>query len=102
MAISNSYSWTSSQLDQPDFIPGPSRQLNVGPVTLPLPASRILRIVLGIALCIGGFLGFLPILGFWMLPLGLVVLSMDLALARRLRRRIDVRWGRRKKNKNAG
>ena len=41
---------------------------------------------LGVILVIGGLLGFLPILGFWMLPLGLIVLSIDFALVRRWRR----------------
>lgn len=36
----------------------------------------ILRIPLGIGLCIGGVLGFLPILGFWMLPLGILLIGM--------------------------
>jgi hypothetical protein len=35
-----------------------------------LPRSRRWRIVIGIALILGGFVGFLPILGFWMIPLG--------------------------------
>lgn len=72
--------------------------LRFGNKTYPLPASRILRIALGIALVIGGIVGFLPILGFWMVPLGLLVLSVDLPIARRLRRRIEVWWGRRKSN----
>jgi fatty acid desaturase len=29
-------------------------------------------------LIFGGFLGFLPVLGFWMVPLGLVLLAVDL------------------------
>ncbi len=37
-----------------------------------------LRIPLAIALMIGGVLGFLPVLGFWMLPLGIVLLAIDL------------------------
>ena len=49
-----------------------------------LPRSRWLRIGLGIALILGGILGFLPILGFWMLPLGVIVLAADIPLARRL------------------
>jgi hypothetical protein len=53
-----------------------------------------LRIALGLFLCIGGFLGFLPILGFWMVPLGLIILSVDLAPVRRLRRRLEILWGR--------
>jgi hypothetical protein len=50
---------------------------------------------MGIALVIGGILGFLPILGLWMIPLGLLVLSVDLPAVRRLRRRVEVWWGRR-------
>ena len=64
-----------------------------------MPASRFWRIVLGVLLCIGGLFGFLPILGFWMIPLGLIVLSVDLAPARRLRRRIETAWGRFRKDK---
>jgi len=39
---------------------------------------------------------FLPILGLWMLPLGLLMLSIDLAPVRRLRRRVEIWWGRRR------
>lgn len=35
------------------------------------------RTVLGVLLCIGGVLGFLPVLGFWMFPLGLALLALD-------------------------
>jgi len=34
--------------------------------------------------------------GFWMLPLGLLVLSFDLPFARRWRRRFVVWWNRRR------
>ena len=64
---------------------------------LQLPASRGLRIALGVALIVGGVLGFLPILGFWMVPLGLIVLSVDLPAVRRLRRRLEVWWERRRR-----
>ena len=60
-----------------------------------LPHRRWQRIALGIALIFGGLLGFLPVLGFWMIPLGLVVLSYDVARVRRLRRRLLVWWSRR-------
>ncbi|SVB85789.1 uncharacterized protein METZ01_LOCUS238643 [marine metagenome] len=53
---------------------------------------RWFRISVGICLVLGGILGFLPILGFWMIPLGLVVLSYDLPIVRRWRRRLEVRW----------
>jgi hypothetical protein len=59
-----------------------------------LPASRLARIAIGILLIIGGCLSFLPILGVWMLPLGFMVLSIDIAIVRRLRRRCEVRWSR--------
>ncbi len=55
-----------------------------------LPGTRIARTVLGCALVIGGILGFLPILGFWMIPLGLIVLSVDSPMVRRWRRRAEV------------
>lgn len=53
-----------------------------------------LRRAIGAVLIVGGVLGFLPILGFWMLPLGLLVLSDDIPWVRRRRRRIEVSWGR--------
>jgi len=42
-----------------------------------------LRWVLGVLLIVGGILGFLPVLGFWMIPLGLLVLAPDFRWARR-------------------
>ncbi len=48
------------------------------------------RSLLGVLLCIGGVLGFLPVLGFWMLPLGLGFIAMDVpGLRSRLNVRID-------------
>lgn len=60
-----------------------------------LPADRGPRIAVGVALVVGGTLGFLPVLGFWMIPLGLLVLSQDLPVVRRWRRRFSVRMGQR-------
>lgn len=37
-----------------------------------------IRSVLGILFMIGGVFGFLPILGFWMLPLGVAFIALDL------------------------
>jgi RimJ/RimL family protein N-acetyltransferase len=48
---------------------------------------RGMRLFLGILLIIGGILGFLPILGFWMIPLGVMVAAMDVRLYRRWRSR---------------
>lgn len=57
-----------------------------------VPRSRAARLALGGALMVGGTIGFLPILGFWMLPLGLVVLSVDVPWMRRFIERIERRW----------
>ena len=35
------------------------------------------RFLLGLLLVAGGVLGFLPVLGFWMIPLGFAVAAMD-------------------------
>jgi purine-cytosine permease-like protein len=56
--------------------------------------NRWLRIVVGVLLIIGGLLGFLPVLGYWMLPLGLALLAVDWPVARRAYRRLSVGWGR--------
>ncbi len=62
----------------------------------------LLRIPLGLALVAGGIFSLLPFLGVWMLPLGLLLLAIDLPILRplitsvmiRLRRRIAAlrRW----------
>jgi len=52
---------------------------------LPLVEARpgvLLRVPLAVLLIMGGMLGFLPILGFWMLPLGLLLLAVDLPVLR--------------------
>lgn len=42
------------------------------------PTSAFVRRSLAVVLIAGGFFGFLPILGFWMIPLGLALLAKDL------------------------
>jgi purine-cytosine permease-like protein len=63
-----------------------------------LPQSRLLRLLLGFAFIVMGIFGFLPVLGFWMIPVGVVILSVDSPLMRRLRRRAEV-WGLRRYNR---
>ena len=41
------------------------------------PSSRLLRIPAGILLILGGIFSILPVLGIWMLPLGLILLAVD-------------------------
>jgi purine-cytosine permease-like protein len=70
-------------------------KLRFGNKTIALPRSRIVRIGLGVLLIVGGLLGFLPILGFWMIPLGMIVLAEDFPIVRRWNRRAAVaikRW----------
>lgn len=47
------------------------------------PGAVWVRVSLAIVLMAGGFVGFLPILGFWMLPLGLALLAIDVPFLRR-------------------
>lgn len=46
------------------------------------PASRWIRLPLGGILILGGIFSFMPILGLWMLPLGLILLAQDLPFLR--------------------
>jgi hypothetical protein len=68
-------------------------QIKIAGRTFELPKSRLLRIVIGVVLVLLGLVGFLPILGFWMIPLGLLVLSIDIPAVRRWRRQLEVRIG---------
>lgn len=36
-----------------------------------------LRLVVGLLVMTGGVFGFLPVLGFWMIPLGLAIAALD-------------------------
>jgi len=64
-------------------------EIRIGKWTLKLPASRLMRMGLGIALVIGGLLWFLPIVGLWMLPLGLAVLAVDIPALKPLSSRVN-------------
>jgi hypothetical protein len=41
------------------------------------PSSWLVRIPLAVLLVVGGVFSFLPILGLWMLPLGLLLIAQD-------------------------
>lgn len=70
---------------------------------------RLLRIPLALILILGGLVSFLPVLGVWMLPLGLLLLAVDVPVLRgpisslliRLRRLFQ-RWHRRWRNWRQG
>ncbi len=77
----------------------PDRQyVRLGKRRIPLPRSRMVRTAAGISFVLMGMVGFLPVVGFWMIPLGLLILSVDFAPVRRFRRRVTVwlqrRWNR--------
>lgn len=80
-------------------------KVRFGTKVIDLPGSRIARIAIGVALVLFGLLGFLPILGFWMVPLGLIVLSADIPAVRRINRRVSVavsRWWTGRKSRRTG
>ena len=58
------------------------------------PSSRWLRIPIGVLLIVCGLLGFLPVLGFWMLIPGLLLLALDVPCLRWPVRLAIVRVGR--------
>ncbi len=63
-------------------------RLQTGMHWLLQPSSQWLRIPAGMLLVLGGFLSILPVLGLWMLPLGLILLSEDIAPLRRVTGRV--------------
>jgi hypothetical protein len=80
-------------------------KISFGSRSIELPRSRAARISLGVVLVLaGGLGGWLPILGFWMVPLGLVILSVDIPSVRRWRRKTTVAivgWWRGRKEKGS-
>jgi hypothetical protein len=52
------------------------------------PSGRWLRIPAGVLLILGGLLSFLPLLGIWMLPLGLLLLAEDFPVLRSWRSKV--------------
>jgi hypothetical protein len=48
------------------------------------PQARWIRWPLGLALVVGGVFGFLPVLGFWMIPLGALLIGEDIPPVRRV------------------
>ncbi len=55
------------------------------------PASRLVRIPAGILLVLGGIFSFLPALGLWMLPLGLMLIAYDVPFLQKPMSRFAVR-----------
>jgi len=73
------------------------------------PEARWIRIPLGVLLILGGIFSFLPVLGIWMLPLGLLLLALDLVFLQGPVNSTVVRgtrkwttWSRARRDKKAG
>ena len=70
------------------------------------PKAGWVRIPVGVLLVLGGIFGILPLLGAWMLPLGLILLAQDIPFLRRpLRRALIwtekrwIRWKQRRRRR---
>ncbi|MCR9134816.1 MAG: hypothetical protein NXI27_02400 [Alphaproteobacteria bacterium] len=93
-----------AEIDRDDeaAVPRPGQVLRIGKWHFQLPKNRLWRTLLGVAFILGGIVGFLPIVGFWMIPVGLLILSNDIPMIRRWRRRLIIWAGRRKNNNRNG
>jgi hypothetical protein len=65
------FAWFEAKLP-----PGPARFVG----WLRKPSSRYARIPLALLLILGGVFSFLPVLGLWMLPLGLLLFAQDVPM----------------------
>lgn len=69
------------------------------------PSSRLARIPAGILLIFGGLFSFLPVLGLWMTPLGVILLALDVPALQRPTGRALVRarvwWSRWRKRRSS-
>lgn len=62
--------------ETPDRVAGAIRWLSD-------PKSKLVRLPTGLALIAGGFFGFLPILGFEFIPIGLLLVAQDIPFLRK-------------------
>ncbi|MGH7102442.1 MAG: hypothetical protein ACREFJ_08595 [Acetobacteraceae bacterium] len=68
-----------------DVLPRPARHSYAWLIR---PQAKWVRLPLGFALIAGGTLGFLPVLGFWMLPIGALLIGEDIPPVRRATLRV--------------
>jgi hypothetical protein len=76
-------------------------RIRFGKYSVNLPGNRLVRMTIGVLLIVaGGVFGFLPVLGYWMVPVGFLVLATDVPAIRRFNRRVLVKalgwWNGRK------
>jgi hypothetical protein len=69
------------------------------------PSSRLVRIPLALLLIFGGIFSFLPVLGLWMLPLGLLLFAQDVPVLQgplaRMLGWVERKWIERQRAKSA-
>jgi hypothetical protein len=68
-------------------------RVNIFGYRIGVPGHPVPRTVMGGLFVAGGAFGFLPILGYWMIPIGLTILAIDFPPVRRFQRRMTVRIG---------
>ncbi len=89
------FAWFESKLPA-----GPARFIG----WLRKPSSRYVRIPIAILLIIGGIFSFLPVLGLWMLPLGLLLFAQDVPILQKPMARmlgwIERKWIERQRTKS--
>jgi hypothetical protein len=71
MELDRHFAWFESKLPA-----GPARFVS----WLRQPSSRLVRIPLAILLILGGIFSILPVLGLWMLPIGLLLFAQDVPM----------------------
>lgn len=59
---------------------------------LPIPKTRLKRLFFGCLLIVGGIFSILPVLGLWMLPLGMLYLAVDYKRFRRYKRILEAKF----------
>ncbi len=72
------------------------RTIKLGSYSFMLPDWAPARIAIGFVFICMGFLGFLPVLGFWMIPIGIAILSYDIPRVRLFRQKVMAWWRGRK------
>ena len=96
MELDRHFAWFEAKLP-----PGPGRFV----AWLRRPSSRLVRIPLAVLLILGGIFSFLPILGLWMLPLGLLLFAQDVPMLQpplaRVRAWVERKWTERERAKSA-
>ena len=90
------FAWFESKLPA-----GPARFVG----WLRKPSSRFVRIPMAILLILGGIFSILPVLGLWMLPLGLLLFAQDVPILQKPMAQmlgwIERKWIEREAAKNA-